>query len=453
MKKFIILLIIFSSLFFGQKVVSAKDIHVTEEMDLQKVLNEAKDGDIITIEEGIYEGNFTITNSLTVSGKSGTVIKGPNKGNVLTIDANHVVIENLQIEGSGTQNAGIYVKGNQNKMKNNKLYNVFNGIQVKDGYANEITENLITGFKNNGAHQGFGVYLIEAPHTKVKNNYLYDTNDGIYISFSDLCEISYNEINKSRYGIHTMDSKNIVITQNHITESRNGLMIMQSDYINIKENVLEHNTTIDGAGMFIYDTFDSKISANIMKQNNKGIYLENALRNQIVFNEFVENDTGIELSEASDDNQVILNNFTGNNQQIITDKENENNTFHLEGYGNYWDDFHPLDTNQDEVNDYAYKSGDVFYNLTSSEPYLQIFSGSPAVRLWNTIEQFVPIPSDQFIVDEYPLMEKTNVELATVKPTAEKNQTSILWKPLFFFGISFIIGVMIMVKSRRKQYA
>ncbi|SHF88740.1 NosD domain-containing protein [Ornithinibacillus halophilus] len=437
-------------IFFVNKEIHAEEFKVTDEEELKTALDLAKTDDVILLGEGTYNGNFVIENTVTLIGEDGATIQGLDHGSVLTIHADDVVIENLQITGGGTQNAGIYVKSNRNRITNNRFYDVFHGVMVKDGYGNEITNNMMTSLFD-AKHKGFGVYLIEAPYSIVTENIIYDSNDGIYISFSDLCEITGNTIKKARYGVHTMDSENVIIAQNVISNSRNGLMIMQSYSIRIKENYLHSNTTVDGAGMFIFDTFDSTISANIMEMNNKGIYLENALRNEILFNSFEGNDIGIEIGVDSNDNQINLNNFIGNTQQVISDKSNEN-SFTSNGYGNYWDNQSHLNINQDELNDYAYKSGDVFYNLTSDEPYLQLFTGSPAVRLWNTVEQYVPIPSNQFIVDEKPLIQPASIEVDIVGKQENKQQ-SIIWESFFFYVGLLCISVLIIGKTRRKQDA
>lgn len=248
-KLIIYLLIILSFLLYGETKVEAKEYTVESSTDLQQVLDMAEDKDVIKVKKGIYEGNFTIHTSVTVIGEDGAIVKGPNKGNVITVNADDVTIENLQIEGSGSQDAGIHLKSNRNTIKNNKIYEVYHGVTVRGGYGNIITGNMITSFKDSTI-KGFAIYLVEAPHTRVTNNYTYDTNDGIYISFSDYCDVSNNYIVKGRYGVHTMDSKDGIIAQNFVTESRIGLMIMQSENFMIKNNYLYANTAVEAQGCF-----------------------------------------------------------------------------------------------------------------------------------------------------------------------------------------------------------
>ena len=116
---------------------------------------------------------------------------------------------------------------------------------------------MITSFKGSSNHKGYGIYLVKAPNSVAANNFIYDTQDGIYVSYSDYCEIRGNQMVRARYGVHTMDSKTVLIAQNEVRESVNGLMIMQSNEVSILANSFYLNTKIDGSGMFIFDTFDS----------------------------------------------------------------------------------------------------------------------------------------------------------------------------------------------------
>ena|SRR5690625_3130424 len=119
----------------------AEKFTVNDTDHLQQILDSAKDNDEITLEPGIYEGNIVINSSIKLIGKSGATVKGTTQGDVITVNADEVTIENLQIESGGSQNAGIHLKSNRNKIVNNRLYDVFHGIVVRDGYGNELLDN------------------------------------------------------------------------------------------------------------------------------------------------------------------------------------------------------------------------------------------------------------------------------------------------------------------------
>ncbi|WP_240254801.1 right-handed parallel beta-helix repeat-containing protein [Ferdinandcohnia quinoae] len=435
----------------GSQLVHGEQLQSVSSFDeLVERIVTAQPGETITLEAGEYHGQLLINKEITLQGKDGTHIIGPSSGYPIIIEAENVTIKNLHIEGGGTQNAGIYIKSNRNKIINNSFKNVFHGIYIKDGYGNEIANNTITSFSKD-VHKGFGIYLVNAPQTKISNNYLYDLQDGIYVSYSDYGEVTNNLIENARYGIHTMDSKNVVISKNEVRKSHNGLMIMQSSDLFITENILHMNTTIDGAGMFIYDTFDSVIKVNVMKGNFKGIFFENAQRNTVEFNTFQQNDIGFDLGKASKSNLIYLNNFNKNTKQIISASGNKN-LFSRDGYGNYWDDQRSINLNGDEFIDFPYKSGDIFFNMTNKEPLLQVFFQSPAVYLWNKIEQFTPIPADHFIIDEHTLVSPAPIKLDFLNSTNDrKSKTSHSLLQILFFSSIVCFSGFLLWKTRRKK--
>lgn len=389
-------------------VSDAKEIIVTDTATFIAALQTVEDGDTLVLEEGQYTGSFTIDRSIHLKGNGIVVIQGIEQGNVLTLQADQVTIENIHITGSGSSGAGIYITSNQNRIIDTKIYEVFHGIYVNNGFGNRMEGNTISSYLEPKKHKGYGVYLVDADYSHVSKNTFNSLQDGVYVSFSDYAEVIHNDIENARYGVHTMDSQQVVIHENEVRNSHIGAMIMQSYYVYIRNNHFHHNTTKNGTGIFVFDTFDSDFSQNQIDSNFRGIYFENASRNTIHMNQLMENMKGLELNEKSNYNRIFANNFIQNMQQVVTHPQNEN-AFTVDGIGNYWDDGKIVDLNDDKLNDFAYKSGDVFYALTAKEPYYQIFVDSPAVRLWNMIEQFTYIPTDSFIIDEQPLTEPMNI--------------------------------------------
>ncbi|MBU8728601.1 NosD domain-containing protein [Cytobacillus pseudoceanisediminis] len=439
--------LLFLSLILAGKA-SAQEMTAASSKELKAALSDPQVS-VIKLQSGIYEGNILIERKVHIIGDKGTRILGTEKGHVLTIAADDVIVENLEVEGSGSQNAGIYVKGDRAYLHHIALRNVFHGIYARNSYGHRFENNLITSFHGRNRHSGFGIYLVEAPNTAVKENYFYHTQDGVYVSYSDFCEVTGNIMFKARYGVHTMDSRNILIADNQVTESINGLMIMQSYEVFILENYFFKNTEIDGAGIFIYDTFDSKISSNIVKGNFRGIILEHAKRNRLEFNNVLRNDTGLEIGKNSNDNTIYLNNFSGNTRQVISEKDNRN-LFSKNNYGNYFDDHHLLNLDNDHKVDFAYKSGDVFYQMADDEPLLQVFYQSPSVELWNMIEQYTPIPSQAFIIDESPLAEPVPVKQK--KFISEKNHINHSREfPIILFFFLITLASLLIFNFGRKH--
>jgi parallel beta-helix repeat protein len=433
-------------------LVNAEEIHVTDEDTLNMALEDVNDGDIIILEEGEYHGNFVIENSIEFRGEDGARIIGPDTGYPLTIEADDVVVENLHVEGGASDAAGIFSRGDRNMITNNTINNVFHGILVRDGHSNTLSENKISSWDDSSRSYGYAMYVINGDGAMISHNETYDTQDGVWVSHSTSAIVNYNRFINARYGVHTMYADNVAIAHNEVRGSHNGGMIMESNNITIKNNYFHLNTTSDGAGVFGYDLFDSVIADNIIQGNARGIYLSYAQGNDIYRNDITENVRGMEFGDGGTNNTVYYNNFTKNTQQIVTKPENENE-FNYGELGNFWDDQNILDLDEDGMNDFAYKSGDVFYQMIEKDPFLQIFFDSPTVRLWNTIEQYTHIPSDTHVIDEYSLAEPVEIvpQVEVYKP--EGNQMGFS-NPAILIGlfatIIVISGFTVYITRRRK---
>src|SRR5690606_17353261 len=115
------LLFLLFFLFLGDQIVSADQVSVWSFEQLVETIDAANPGDTITLEKGEYEGQLIINKSITLKGEDGVRFIGPSSGYPITIEAEEVTIENLLIEGGGTQNAGIYITSNRNKIIHNKF--------------------------------------------------------------------------------------------------------------------------------------------------------------------------------------------------------------------------------------------------------------------------------------------------------------------------------------------
>ncbi|PAV31037.1 hypothetical protein CIL05_04835 [Virgibacillus profundi] len=449
----LIVLIIFFIL-PSSSFANENEIHVTDGESLRIALEVASDGDVILLEDGEYHGNFTIESSIELRSEGEAYIQGLERGYPITIEADDVVIDNLNIEGGGTDAAGIFSRGNRNEIKNNMINNVFHGVLVRDGYGNIITGNTISSWDElkGSKKYGYGMYVINGDGAVITHNETYDTQDGVWISHSASSQINYNRFINARYGVHTMYAENVVITHNEVRGSYNGGMIMQSNNITIKNNYFHLNTLSDGAGIFGYDLFESTISDNIIKGNSKGIFLSYAQINEIVRNEITENIRGIELGEGAINNRIFLNNFTKNTQQVVTNPENENE-FNWGEVGNYWDDQQILDLEADGINDFVYKSGDVFYQMIERDSILQVFFDSPTVRLWNTIEQYTHIPSETHVIDEFSLSESVEIvpQVEVYTPEGEQMGFASPVTLLFLFISIIAISVLAVYLTRRSK--
>lgn len=139
-----------------------------ENKSLVKAIMEAKDGDILCLGPGEYEGGFEISKSITIKGTNGadtTIIKGTNRGPVIRIeeDGLNVRLEGITLSGGVAESGGgIAIRGMGNvQIKNCVIrdnragYYGGGGLFAKAGFL-EVENTL---FEGNEGNQGGAVLL------------------------------------------------------------------------------------------------------------------------------------------------------------------------------------------------------------------------------------------------------------------------------------------------------
>jgi len=152
---------------------------------IQSALDNASDGDIISVSPGTYYETFVINKSISLvgSGAEKTTITCKNIGGgkpIIRIDADNVTIEGFKIispKGSMQDEVfGILVHSNNNLIKNNIIANCTYGVYLEWSFEEtEITNNTITDNQ-----YGIYIYLGSNRHTIFRNNISYN-NYGIRI--------------------------------------------------------------------------------------------------------------------------------------------------------------------------------------------------------------------------------------------------------------------------------
>jgi len=185
-------------------------------------IEEVPAGKSVIVSAGTYNELLLINKEITLQGESrdNTFINGSGlNGNLITLEADHVIIGGFTIDGASSTIIGIYCDGyfsiniNNNIIKNNKSYgisysnstpiiegnniesNSYSGIEVSDGGAGIIRNNSIISNQ-----YGIRTYSGSSPdinHNDISNN----SNTGIYCRESATPIISYNTIRNNNYGV------------------------------------------------------------------------------------------------------------------------------------------------------------------------------------------------------------------------------------------------------------
>ncbi|KPJ66085.1 hypothetical protein AMJ44_09075, partial [candidate division WOR-1 bacterium DG_54_3] len=307
---------------------------------IQDAINNSNDGDTIYVWAGTYYENVLVNKSVSLigNGTSNTIIDGSDSGNVVEVISDWVNITGFTI--TNTTSTGIYLNScDLNTIYANNITSTGRGIRVFDSCYNNISGNdisyndygidltALSGTFNNTiqgndihSNTDFGIYLFVANDNEIKDNFIYDNNEGITLNWSFHNTISKNEIQLNTYsGIYfTRYSDNNIISGNNISGSIHG--IFSKKYWPTSHswyNTISNNTIFDNVNglTFLYRDSNTIVNNNISSNTDYGFNLTGCY-----------------------DNDIYHNQILGNTNQAF---DNATNNWNLPypGGGNYWDDW------------------------------------------------------------------------------------------------------------------
>jgi len=282
---------------------------------IQDAIDDATDGDIIFVYNGIYHEHIVINKRITLMGQNRetTIIDGDETGDVIYITADGVSIEGFKITGSGMgwNEAGIEIRSNDTTIYNNNIsYNKGDGINIIRSCNNLIRNNIIMG------NWVYGLYIrSHSNNNTICNNLIIDSSsDGIYIQ----------------------NSEGNVISNNVITDGYGGVSLRASSYNSIINNIISNN--LDGIVIAFGSCNNTVIENNLSYCNTRGLLIkESSYNNTVIFNTVAYNGWhGIDCYYSGNNNTFYYNNFINNNIQAY---DTCHNTWNGSFAGNYWNDF------------------------------------------------------------------------------------------------------------------
>ncbi|KIV54138.1 hypothetical protein TS65_18965 [Aneurinibacillus migulanus] len=366
---------------------------------------------VLVLKNQVYKGDLVIKKPITIKGTQGTVIQGSGTGNVITIKAPYVRVENIAIKhGSLSMNsqeeyAGVKVTANHVVLKNLRITDCYHGVYLKNTHHNEVSHVTITGRgRNIVASQGNGIQLIHASHTRLVGNVIKKVRDGIAFDYSDYNKAEQNQISETRYGLHYMYSNDNAFLGNHFLNNNGGAAIMVSKRLQLRNNNFSFHDGSQAFGVLLKSAEEVSISDNHFYQNLRGIYIDDSVGNEIAKNEFLHNRVGVELWSSATHQTFTQNSFFKNTVPVMTVGGSVTNQWSKDGKGNHWGgEFPLLDANQDGIGDSPVQYTSALYKLIQENELTYLFLHSPAISIYEKMNQLFHQQSLMF-EDEYPLI-------------------------------------------------
>ncbi len=263
---------------------------------------------------------------------------------------------------SNTGDDGLFMKGcPYSEISGNTITNVNmsfaspNGIYLRDSNHTTLTGNVVSNV-------GFmGFYLYDSHHLVVDGNTFQNlVYDGILIVYSSDFVIN-NSIIKyaNRYGIMVNFCPNDFIIENNFIENTNrGIYVTSSDYGTIRRNTITQATY----GILSTSTSNNVVyEENLITKTNYGLHIQGDAC-EVYNNSIINNFYGIYLDSSSQDNSVFYNDIIGNSVQAI-DIGISNEWSAQVGsvyFGNFWSDYEGIDVVA------PFGHGDIPYNISGN---------------------------------------------------------------------------------------
>lgn len=383
---------------------------------LQEAIQNAPVGATIELGAGVFAGDIVITKPIRLKGIKGkTLLRGSEKGTVLTIRSSDVVLENLTVKNSGknafSRDSGILIENAQNvTVRNCVVKQVLHGIDIERSKGVVIENSTITSYENSIPLRGDGVKVFYSSDTTLRNNTIYGTRD-ISITFSNGSKIIGNLFENNRFATHFERSNDNLIKNNTYRYNSVALMFMGTKNSMVRENRILSSKGAAAIGVVVGKGSGFHFEDNSVRFNAKGLYIEatekaRGMKRYLIGNDISYNKEALHFHAAIRENTIRHNRFVGNIDDVVLDLPGSfesSNDVAL----NHWDRYAGFDSDRDGIGDTPFILYRYVDKLWQQNHRLKYFFATPVLSFLNFLSELAPfVQPTVLMIDPKPLLLK-----------------------------------------------
>ena len=377
---------------------------------LQVLIDQTPAGEAVPLEPGTYTGPVIIERSVILDGKGQVIIDGREKGSVLLIKTDGVVVENMIITNSGDSHdqvdAGILVRSSRNRIRHNKIENALFGIDLQEAHENVIIGNEISSKNFPLGLRGDGIRAWASHRNIFRQNRIHDSRDMV-VWYSNDNIIEENEGWNNRYSLHFMYSGGNTVRKNTYHHNTVGIFLMYSRDVTVEQNTIRYSLGGTGVGIGFKESDNLTILNNKIVYCTAGLYFDLApfqpdRYNFLKANIIAYNVVGIDFNSTLARNIFKGNAFIDNLETVRVHGQGVASENHWEG--NYYSDYEGFDRDRDGYGDFTHHHDIYLDTLWMSNDWMLLFSGSPVISVLNLLAELAPISEPRrLLTDRKPV--------------------------------------------------
>ncbi|MDO8501835.1 MAG: nitrous oxide reductase family maturation protein NosD [Gemmatimonadaceae bacterium] len=376
---------------------------------LSDALKLVRDGGRIVVRSGSYATHdVVVSRPVSIIGEGFPVLDGQNKGEILKIQADDVIVSGLRFMRVGASyvqdRAAIRVSDARDcRITGNRIDDGFFGIYLAKVTGCRIDGNTLHASGKTEAGSGNGIHLWSSRGISIERNVVSGFRDGIYFEFVHDTRVEGNLSEKNiRYGLHFMYSDDCRYVGNTFRSNGSGVAVMYTKRVEMTGNRFEHNWGSAAYGLLLKEIADSRIERNVFRGNTTGLLADGADRIHASGNTFIGNGWAVKVQGSTQNGRFEGNTFLDNTFDVATNSAQPSTVFE----GNFWDAYRGYDLDRDGVGDVPHAPVRLFSMIVERNPQAIVLLRSTLVALLDAAERAMPSLTPQFFVDPKPAMRR-----------------------------------------------